>query len=312
MSRTSIATAPTTSLRRSAARFATATVIAVALALSLLPGAAFAATLTPIDSMRVLSQQMGDGALVQILASVKAGATLPTETEILVPKEFTFGSAQLFRSEQFSDESAAEPTGEATYRTEARGDDIAYIITLEGADSVMLIFTAPAGIFSVPTDGHATAQLGLVAPADLATLEYGFVMPAGTTGVGDNVVQFGTTSDGAAISGVAFTDVKKGERKTAQLAIGESTGSTDNTAGSTGGPSWISQYLSGTNLIIAILVVVVVALVAVAAVVLVRRRNSYEEWDLEDEGADDEGVADAGAGSGATDAAEDDEDFFRD
>ena len=307
-----------TTLSRTTSRLGAVTAaltLALALVAALAPATAAAATLTPVDSMRVLSQQMGEGALVQVLASVKADAALPTETEVLIPKEFTFAKAELFRSDQFSDTAAADSVAEATYRTEKRGDDIAYIVTLKGADSVMLLFTAPAGIYQMPANGHSIAQLGLVAPSDLSALEYGFVMPAGKVGTGSNVVEFGRTSEGAQIAGIAFTDVKKGERKTAQLAIGEPTAESTATAGGATGASWFKNLFTGTNLIIVGLVVAVLVLVGAGAFVITRRgAAAADEYDNEFEDefeGDEDAVAEADV-AGADAAAEDEGDFFKD
>lgn len=311
-------------------------VLAAVTVLAVLPATASGAH-GSLEAMRIISQQMGEGSLVRIMATLDPQTELPATIEILIPNEFTYVGTQLLRSEQFSEDAAAEPVGEATVDTSVGDTDTSYVITLDTADTALLEFVAPAGIFSVPANGHATIQLGLVAATDIKYLEYGFVLPVGAEAVGKEVVQFGETEEGQQIAGQIFENVPAGTRETARIAIGANAqaaaAALSAEASASATAAWFADQ---NNLIVMALIAAVILLGAVAVAIAIGRRRAaedagygeydeYEEFDEsdyaevagEDVASDDHLVAaeaqyDADSVSEVDGSVNDTKDFFRD
>lgn len=266
-----------TTTRRSTA--AIAAVLTAALVLTCAVSAAFAAT-TAVERIQVFSQPMGESTMVQIMAAVPSGTSLPATTELIVPAEFKVHAITGFNT--------ADPGTQLDpleYTTEETDEgELIYTIELTEGDGINLLLNVEGGIYTA-SESHQMAGLSLLAPADLEEMVYAFAVPAGFVAVGEDLVSFGTSGDGSEVVGQTYENVKKGERPSGLIALRTAPETTEGAA--QGGGSLLSGQtlywiLGGAAALVAAGIVV--------AVLLTRRQIAATDVAFETEGeGEDEG-----------------------
>lgn len=167
----------------------------------------------PVTQMQVLARIIDDRTEISLYAASDSGAKLPYELELIVPKEFKVLSVV-----EINTSNPGTPLGEPSYTQGGKGDDLTYKVLLKKGNGVRFDFLSPSVVFK-SSEGHVVGSLGLVAPADMSSLIYGFSAPKNMVGRGNDLISFGQDELGNTIFGKELKDVKKGERAAVNVAF---------------------------------------------------------------------------------------------
>lgn len=257
-------------------------VLVLLLTVSLFPFSAFAASITPLESINILAGPNDDGTTrVTFYAAIPTAAKLPATAVFEVPSDFVAQSSLGFDDSN----NPVEATPKYTKKNIKGAQELT--ITFDEGHTVAMAFVIASSIYDPGQMGDVPlATLECKAPSDLKQLAIGFVTPEGRVGTGKSAVELGKDQDGALIVGQIFENVPKGETKIAQVAFPTQEAAVEGVAKSVAASRPFWQH----PLILGLLAGILVLLVALIIYLLLRGRAAGVDSDAEQEeyAADDD------------------------
>jgi len=276
-------------------RKSTALVVAALFALSLCIGlmapqpARAAGAVTTLDKMQVAVSLEGTSTTAMaVTVGVPASVALPCTVPVTIP----MGYALVQQGEFDTDPSSPTATTHAV-ASAPNSATITYTFTLTKSHNFFFAATSAASIYNnsaMGTGGATLAAFDVTAATDITSLLVGIEPPAsGMTGAGGSTMQtYNAGKDSAGndikLYGQTFANVKKGDKKTVQIAFMQQVKAQQDAAAqkqsstSTAVNGFFSQPL--VWMLGAVLVIVIVILVFV---IMRQRQNVADDDEFEDE-----------------------------